>query len=278
MMQAEYKAYPSRKLARVIEKMKAEIIRIQKALRNNEIPTLQEKVLLNGCDVTYGASADAYYRTDVRGVGATASSYFSNNCYAPGHTEAYAYVRATLNGTTSTHSVFDPSDSYSGEYVNSSASWSLQGGPDCYSQASASVNSVQVGLSYSVFDENYQCPPPPPTVTISGLTSTSITGYTCRTITWTATVSGGVPGYSYAWYRDGYYVGSGSSYSETFCGDNIAYTQYVNLSVNVTDSVGSPASDTHTTRINYYRSTTTCDPYDPYKSTAALPYCPVEPY
>jgi hypothetical protein len=205
-------------------------------------------------------------------VGATSDAYFSANCGKPGHTEAYVYVRATLNGTTSTHSVFDPSDSYSGEYVSSYASWSLQGGPDCYSQASSSVNSVQLGISYSTFDENYQCPPPPVYVTITGPTSSSITGFTCRTLTWTASASGGTPGYSYAWYRDGYYVGAGSSYSETFCGDNIAWTEYVNLSVTATDAAWNQATDTHTTTVRYYRNTTTCDPYDPYKVI-----CPQEP-
>lgn len=276
-MKEEYAAYPSRKLARQIERQKREILRIQKALRNNEVPSSQEKAIVNGCDVTYGAHADAYYLTNVQGVGASADAYFSANCGAPGHTEAFIYVRATLNGTTSTHSINDPSDSYYGEYVSSNASWTLQGGPDCYSQASSSVTSVQLGISYSVFDENYLCPPPPLKVTITGPLSASITGYNCKSLLWSASAMGGVPGYSYAWYRNGSYVGSGSSYSEYLCGSNITWTEYINLSVTVTDSVSAQASDPHSTTVYYYRNTTTCDQYDPYKS-AALPYCPLEPY
>jgi hypothetical protein len=68
-------------------------------------------------------------------------------------------------------------------------------------------------------------------------------------------------------------VGSGSSYSETFCGDNIAWTEYVYLRATVSDSLGNFASDNHTTRITYLR-TSTCDPY--LNSPSAL-ICPVEP-
>jgi hypothetical protein len=270
LMQKEQQAHPSRKLARTIERQKREIVKIQQALRNNEIPTLQEKVIINGCDISYGAHADAYYQTSYQGVGAVADAYFYNNCGYSGHTEAYVSLQATWNGVTSTHSVFDPKD---GQNIRSDASWSLQGNANCYSYASGYVSSPGLGISYFVSDSNDQCPPPPPQVTISGPTSSSITGYTCRTLTWTASASGGVPGYSYTWYRDGYYVGSGSSYSETFCGDNFAYTEYVNLSVTATDSAGSQATDTHTTTVRYYRSTTTCDPYDPYKAMI----CPQEP-
>jgi hypothetical protein len=269
-MLAEYEAYPSKKLARVIERQKKEILRIQKALLNNEIPDSQEKVTVNGCDVSYGAHADAYPRTDVQGVGATADSYFSANCGKAGHTEAYAYVRATLNGTTSTHSVFDPSDSYSGEYVRSDASWSLQGGPDCYSQASASINSVALGISYSVFDENYQCPPPPLKVSISGPSYDSIYGYDCHYLTWTASASGGVPPYSYQWYRNGYPVGSGSSYSEYICGSNYNYWESFTISVTATDAASSQASNSLSVWIDYYQNYNNCDPYNRYQ------FCPYQ--
>ncbi|HSG38128.1 MAG TPA: hypothetical protein VLE27_00700, partial [Thermoanaerobaculia bacterium] len=255
-MEAEQKAYPSKKLARSIAAQKREIARLQQALENGEVSsaqsaTTQDKVIINGCDVTYGAHADAYYQTSSQGVGASANAHFTNNCGHSGHTEAYVYVRATLNGVTSTHSVFDPKD---GNGITSNASWSLQGGPDCYSQASASVNSVSLGVSYSVFDENYECPQAPaPTVTITGPTSSFILGYNCRTLIWYANVSGGVAPFTYTWWRDGYYVGSGSSYSEQFCGSNFTYTETVNLQVDVADALSRGAWDTHSTTINYSR-------------------------
>lgn len=273
IMEKEQQAHPSKKLSRVIERQKREIVKIQRALLNNEIGALQEKVMINGCDISYGAHADAYSQTAYQGVGAIADAYFYNNCGYFGHTEAYVYVRATLNGVTTTHSVFDPKD---GQNIRSDAGASLQGDSNCYSYASGYVNSSALGISYSTWDENYSCPPPPLDVVISGPTSTSILGYNCRTLTWNASASGGVPGYSYSWYRDGYHVASGPSYSETFCGGNYSWTEYVNLSVTATDSVGSQDTASHTTTVYYYRSTTTCDPYDPYKS-AALPYCPREP-
>jgi hypothetical protein len=264
-LDAEHQAHPSKKLARVIVAQKRELARLQQALESGEIAsaqaTSQDKVIINGCDVTYGAHADAYYLTNTQGVGAAADANFWNNCAQSGHTEAYAYVRATLNGVVSTHSVFDPKD---GNDIRSNASWSLQGGPDCYSQASASVNSVPLGLSYSVFDENYECPVPAgPTVVITGPTSTIVSGYNCKTLTWYTSITGGVAPFSYTWWRNGSVVGYGSSYSEQFCGDNIAYTQTVNLQVDVYDSLGRGAWDTHTTTISYTRTTTTTctDPY-----------------
>jgi hypothetical protein len=271
-MEAEQKAYPSKKLARVIAAQKRELARLEQALESGEISsaqsTSQDKVIINGCDVTYGAHADAYYLTSSQGVGASADANFTNNCGNSGHTEAYVYVRATLNGVLSTHSVFDPKD---GNGISSNASWSLQGGPDCYSQASASVNSVGLGVSYSVFDENYQCPQvPAPTVTITGPTSIAILGYNCRTVTWYANVSGGVSPFTYTWWLNGYYVGNGSSYSAQFCGDNITYTETVSVQVDVADALGRGAWDTHSTNINYSRSTTSeCYPYK---------ICPQEPY
>lgn len=77
--------------------------------------------------------------------------------------------------------------------------------------------------------------PRPLSVTIAG--PTSITAYNSGT--WTAQVTGGTGPYSYVWYRDGYQVGTGASYSDD------AVERSFTLQVNVTDALGASASDTH---------------------------------
>ena len=204
----------------------------------------------------------------VQGVGAVSDAYFNANCGASGHSEAYAYTRATLNGVTSTHSVFSPKD---GVNIRSDASWSLQGGPDCYSQASGSVNSVSLGISYSVFDENYQCPPPPVNVTINGPSYASIYGYDCQSLTWTASASGGTSPYSYQWYIDGYPVGTGTSYSDFYCGSNYNWWQSFTVSVTVTDAASAQDSDSRPVSIDYYQDYNNCN-QDPYRLYELCPY------
>ena len=98
------------------------------------------------------------------------------------------------------------------------------------------MTSYDIGVTYEQNATNYTCPTAPPTATITGVTGSFISGFTCKTITWSSTVTGGTPGYTYTWYRDGYQVGTSSSYSETFCGDNYTWTEYVNLSLTVSDA------------------------------------------
>jgi hypothetical protein len=72
----------------------------------------------------------------------------------------------------------------------------------------------------------------PLSVYISGPTNTYIGSYE----TWTAMGTGGMPPYTYNWYRDGAYVGSGSTYS-----DYVDYGSF-QLQVNVTDAAGGTVS------------------------------------
>jgi Subtilase family len=72
----------------------------------------------------------------------------------------------------------------------------------------------------------------PLAVSISGPTNTYVGDYG----TWTAVGTGGTAPYTYSWYRDGVYVGSGSTYS-----DSVGYGTF-QLQVNVTDAAGGTAS------------------------------------
>jgi hypothetical protein len=258
-MEEEYAKYPSKKLARAIAKQKAQISRVERtaqpAEKSGELESAYDKVIINGCDVAYGGYVSAFPRSG-GGAGASSNAYFHNNCGALGDTHAYAYSRATSGTTANTQTTTDPRSN--GTWYDSAATANASGSTDCYSEASANVTSGSLGIFYSISaTPNYTCNPPVPpvTVTITGPIFRSVTGYACTDIQWTATATGGTPAYNFTWYRDGYIVGTGSSYFETFCGNNFAYTEAVNLSVNVTDGIGQTQSDAHTTSVNYTRTT-----------------------
>ncbi|HEX7184384.1 MAG TPA: hypothetical protein VF756_21335 [Thermoanaerobaculia bacterium] len=266
-LQGEYDEHPSEDLAKLIDNLQLQIGERERNLQISQATaadSLGGGETLDSCTIIYDATADAYHLTgsSAPGTAATAFARWYSDCGHVGNTYAYAYARGTNQyGTQTIHIVEDPQAglSRSGTNITSSASTSAPGSSDCYSEAFARSWNPSLNIDYSAHDTNFACPiPNPPTVTINGVTGTFISGYTCRTLTWTSTVSGGVPGYSYAWYWDGYFVGSGSSYSATFCGDNYTYTEYVNLSLTVTDSAGQSGSDTHQTRVNYTSTSTSC--------------------
>ena len=168
------------------------------------------------------------------------------------------YVRATQGGVTTSDSAAQTQE---GENVSAYAALTRNGVEDCYSTAWARAGSDVFGF-YETSDFNDDCPPPPLTVEIIGPEFVSIFGYGYKTLTWYASVSGGVPPYSIVWYRGKLGGGgSGSSYSETFYGNNTTWTQYVKLSVQVTDSAGATAYGSHITTINYYAGKT-CPIYE----------------
>jgi hypothetical protein len=263
MVLDQYRAHPTPRLRRTIRSLEAEIAKLQSyssALKGDS----SSQALVEGCDFSYGAHADAYPTRPTQGVRADGDAYFYNNCGYIGDTYAYAYARATLNGVETTVTQTHPN---SGTNVSSYATASVAGNTNCYSYGLGRVTSFDLGISYQTADENFICPLNL-TATINGPTSVYIYNYACKTVTWTSTVGGGTPGYTYAWYIDGYFAGSGSSLSRTYCGNGTAYTNTENLSLTVTDSLGWTASDTHTTYI-YFR--VTIDPCLTSSDEKALP-------
>jgi large repetitive protein len=93
----------------------------------------------------------------------------------------------------------------------------------------------------------------PPTTTISGPATSTIAGTNCKTLTWSATTSGGTTPYSYAWKIGGVAAGTSSStsVSKSYCGNNTAHSQSVSVTLTVTDAASQTASDTFTTTITY---------------------------
>jgi hypothetical protein len=243
----ELRVRPTPKLRKTIRDHQAEIAKLQSyasALKGD-----YSGQAAAGCDFAYGAHADAYPTRPTQGVRADADAYFNNTCGYVGDTYAYALARATLNGVETTVTQTHPN---SGTNVTSAVTASVAGNTSCYSYSTGRVTSFDLGISYQTADENFDCPANL-TAVINGPTSVTIYNYYCKTVTWTSTVSGGTPGFSYAWYIDGYFAGSGSSLSRTYCGNNTNWTNTENLSLTVTDSAGWSASDTHVTYI-YFRT------------------------
>lgn len=231
-MMIEQESYPSENLAKAIDGLSVKIAKAKRELRKapQGLSSMTAAVEGASCSsICYSATADAYPLTSTQGVGAVAQAKFNSACGYSGNTYAYAYARATQGTTTSTFTQEDPR---TGTNVTSSASASMNGALDCYSEAYASAWSDALGIYYSTSDTNYSCPPPGLKVTMSGPTSAYFTTATCSTYTWSASVSGGTTPYSYKWYYNGTQVGTGTSYSRSVCYNHPDFT----IQVTVTDS------------------------------------------
>jgi hypothetical protein len=108
--------------------------------------------------------------------------------------------------------------------------------------------------SWSKSATNTTCPVPPtsPTATINGPTYLGVTA--CTTYTWTASVSNGTSPFTYQWTWNGVAVGTGSSYSRSYCPgtaySNISYT----LGLTVTDSASRTGSASKTIQVERFGS------------------------
>lgn len=257
-LQSEYDAHPSEDLARLIASLETQLIEIDQNLKNGiaqaEVPSPNE---MTDCSINYGANAVPYYRTgaDAPGTIASASASFSASCGQLGNTYAYAYARATAGTVMTAKSQEDPK--FNGTALSSAASVSVPGGTDCYSEAYARAWSPMLNINYEVGTyTNYECPTPatPPSAYIDGPYDVYYNDYstTCSYVTWTVYPSGGTPGYSYNWYINGAYQGSGNSLTKYYCQSN----QRIDVRADVYDSAGQSTSAYFTTWLYYERSCT----------------------
>jgi hypothetical protein len=220
----EYQSYPSADLYKVIDRLSLKIADAGRELRNaKSLSSVSAAVTGPACSICYSATADAYplSGTSAPGVGAIADASFNSSCGYSGDTYAYAYARATLGSTTTTHTVEDP---HTGTSVTSHAS------------ATASGTS---------------CPAPPLSASISGPTSATVVGYGSQTVTWSASVSGGTAPYSYSWTINSAGAGTVSSTSATYYGSNFATSQAVSVALTVTDANSQTATASFSTTIYY---------------------------
>lgn len=232
-LEAQQASYPSDDLARVIEELRENLARARRDLIVMSSGGGVAPAAAGCSSICYSATADAYPLSSTQGVGAVATAQFNSTCGFSGDTFAYAFARATLNGTTTTVTQSDPK---SGTSANSYAAASVSGGSvsgiSCYSTANSYAQSSALGIYYSTSTSNDQCPPPANlSVSISGTTYESFSLANCRTRTWTSSVSGGSGGYTYQWLRYGSVVGTGSSYTGSVCYyDDPGFTLTLNVS------------------------------------------------
>lgn len=245
-LQEEYQNHPSEDLAKVIDTLTIRIADAREELlgMSDGIASLSEASTI-GCSRCYSATVDAYPLTGSQGVGAVADAKFTSDCGNSGDTYAYAYARANLNGTTTTKTQEDPR---SGSNATSHAAATMNGSADCYSEAYASTQSTALSIFYSTTETNYSCPvtvTPLSSVTISGSTYEYFAGNGCRSLTWTAGVSGGSSPYTYQWYYGSTAVGTGSTYTRSVCAAHGSFQ----LRVVVTDSTGATVQDYHSVTV-----------------------------
>lgn len=238
---------PSNELAKVIEHLKGDLALAEGSSNPAEPDTLYEQTI--NCDFSYGAHAVAapLSGSQAPGVMAQGDSYFHNNCGYLGDTYAYAYVDGWSGTVHTTKTQEDPK--YGGAWLDSLAQLSLNVSSSCYSRAYASVTSSALNIFYDIQAENYACPYPP-ALSISGPSDVFTDDYTpCTTVTWTASVSGGTPGYSAVnWYIGTTYQTSGSTFSQTYCYTN----QTVTVRATVSDSLGMTAENSFSTNVHYF--------------------------
>lgn len=256
-----YRANPTDELRKTIETHEAEMARV-----NEELLTAPGEEGI-GCNFSYGANADAYPLTgsDAPGVGAWGYSYFWNDCGYRTTVYAEADVYTTQSGSYGgqAYAAFQ-----TGDNVSAYASLTRGGTSSCSSTGYSYVDLYSLFGYYLVARvDNSQCPVPDLSVYIDGPTSLFFFGSTCRLATWNAVASGGVPPYTYSWTVNGYWVGSGSSFSQYYCGEGYDYYYEDVIGVTVYDSAGHQASASVTVGI---RSTgDTCN---------SIIRCPIEPY
>jgi hypothetical protein len=165
-LRKEHARQPSPELRRAIRAHRAEILRVQAALKKADAPggleSSREAILAEGgdCPVNYDGTADAFPLT--QGASASASASFNNDCGYTGEVYVTTYARATAaNGAISTMARNDPTTAPNtprfGGNVTASASVGVNGVQDCLSHAYASVTNYDLGITYAASQSNDKC-------------------------------------------------------------------------------------------------------------------------
>ena len=270
-LQAEFASKPSEDLRKGIRNQRAEINRVLKALKTaKSVDDLSSATAAASagidCTIKYGAHVNAFYTTNAQGVNATSDSYFNSNCGQVGEVYATSHGKARgSDGILRTQTKHDPPQGQIRSGVNVSANGSITpvyGVSECYSYSYASMTSYDLGIVYAQSVDNSVCPQVTPPLTLPAISSNygsvvEIYGYGCATVSWTAYPSGGTTPYSYSWTANTSttVVGTGQTYSRTFCGSNTntSGTWTANVTVRDSSSPQQSKSSSHTVTIYYYR-------------------------
>jgi hypothetical protein len=192
-LEQENRRYPSADLARVISTLKGELAKAEAALKaapqqstSGSALTAASAAVQSPCPPSGGIQApdptptipinmtDAFAVAqplppiDAPGVTASASASFyeADECgeqSLPGNTYAYAYARATPQGSTVMSARVQEDPKYDGVALDSAASASVSGSLDCYSEAYARAWDASLSVNYESSQTNSSCPGPAPT-------------------------------------------------------------------------------------------------------------------
>jgi hypothetical protein len=250
--ETKHNALPTEELAAVIEQLTLKIDQLNEELvaaPSAESFDGSEMVACTG--VSFGGQASADPQEAVQGVKAAASAFFRTDCVGSiGDIFAVAHAEAT-NGAE--HTVVVREEPLQGASIESSVTASANGSTNCYSWAQSSVTMGGNVVYQTGLKENYACPPVVPVVaSASGPASVTTDYYNnsgCANVTWTASATGGHPGYTYSWYigTDPTVQGTGSTFTKSYCNTS----QSVTVKVVASDSDGHTDDETYTTNIIY---------------------------
>jgi hypothetical protein len=225
---------PSSALQGRIEGLRAALAQLEGATPRLSAKEAADRAFV--CSSFFYAPADAHGTSPGRGAMGLATAYYFSLCpNQPARVWASAFASAA-DGYASW------GRSGAGQTAMVFGSATAPGGPDCYSEAFASVTVEALSFFYSAYDANFRCPASAPAVRIAGPASLSLTGTACVTATWTAQASGGIGPYGYSWTIDGQPRGSSPTLSQSYCGASGPSMDIDTLRVVVTDAAGEETS------------------------------------
>jgi hypothetical protein len=245
-LRAAFQADPTPELRKAIQNHRQEIANTQKLIALAQADENAGDVPPPGkvsCSINFTYNASAAALTTSQGVTASSSATFSGNCGFTGEVYAYSYSTATVSGAPTTQTLTD--GPRTGASVTASSFTSQTGVSPCTSYGYASMTSSGLSpSSYSISATNTSCPPPPPSnpvPTISGPNYIySFSG--CTSWTWTSSVTGGMPAYTYSWTWNGSVVSTGTSYTRSVCAIGVETDTFSTLGLTVTDSASHTGS------------------------------------
>jgi hypothetical protein len=197
---------------------------------------------------TQGGTDDATFTTDLRYVGRLNASVSGPTSAATNSSTPCVNVTWTASATGA-----HPGYSYSW-YIGTAFQGTGGTFTKQYCNTSTSVTVKVVAQDSDGHTDNAtktttitHTTPSPVTASISGPATVALqTAGECRSISWTASATGGTSGYTYTWYlgTSTTAAGTGSTLTKTFCG-----AQTINVKVVARDSGGSTDDATKTTTI-----------------------------
>ena len=250
-LEERYSAAPSEELAKAIEKLREHVDQLNDELLTAGAAESVDGEALEACSFSYDAYADASPQTSQQGVTATAWATWTNDCNYLGTTYAYAFANAINGASQTTVTQIDPVIYAEAPTMSSSATAKANGSLDCRAEAQAEVRVPALGIIYQTsLDQQYGCPAAL-TASITGQTLVTTDYYTsaCADVTWSASATGGSPGYTYEWYlgTSTALQGTGATFTKNYCSTNGTVT----AKVVAKDTQNTTDDETFTTTLNY---------------------------